>query len=73
MSRWGEGMSGTVVNLHGAELRWIDVMRHMDRAILTRLQSLGGYSAGQELFERYAAAHVETFHQPFPPYSGGRS
>lgn len=61
-----------VKNRHGLELNFRDVERLMDAELLAELKSSVPFEDDQMLFEIYADAHVEKYHQSFAPFTGGR-
>jgi hypothetical protein len=62
-----------VRNRQGVEMNFRDVERKMNPQLLAELKSLNESEDEQALFEKYATAHVDRFHQSFAPFTGGRS
>ena len=61
-----------VRNRLGVELSFSEALRQMNAGLLADLQSSEVFKDSQALFEAYAEAHVQKFHQSFAPFSGGR-
>jgi hypothetical protein len=44
----------------------------MDGALLQELRASGQHTDDQAIFEAYAQAHTQKYHQSFAPFTGGR-
>jgi hypothetical protein len=56
----------------GRELAFEVAQRHMDVALLEKVQASADPADPQAIFEAYARAHVGKYHQSFAPFTGGR-
>jgi hypothetical protein len=61
-----------VRNRLGVEVSFSAALRQMNADLLAELKFSTPFEDSQTLFETYAEAHVQRFHQSFAPFSGGR-
>jgi hypothetical protein len=56
----------------GRDVAFEVARRHMDAALLEKVQAAAKTGDEQTIFEDYARAHAGKYHQSFAPYTGGR-